>query len=430
MIRKLTFVFGLMLLLAGVSMAQDGEPIKIGLLVDTGGPLQIFGVEQTNGFMLGLEYATNGTMEVAGRPIEVIVRDNASDPDTAASDARELLEGEGVEVLVGTVSSGATLGLIPIADDFDVILMAGPAASPSITGEAFDDNVFRVCRNSFHDFLALATYAPDAFGTQFAQLAADYEFGRASAAAAETILSGAGIEFPWETIFAPLETTDFTLYLQQLADTGADAAIVSWAGDGTITLFQQIDELGIGDDITIIGAFSSNEIVATQDPSTIGTVSWMIYHYSFPDNEINDWLVEQHMAQYEGDVPDLFTECSFATAQALVAALEATEGDSLPEAMIPALEGLSFEGPKGTYTIRPSDHQALVPMYIAELISLDDPEFLFYNLLETVSAADTAPPCLVGEERCAMDEGLMDDMGDDMEDMDEDMEESDEESED
>jgi len=412
MFRKL-LILGVLLAMVGViagsSLAQEGEPLKIGLLVDQSGPLTIYGIEQENGFMLGLEYATGGTMEVAGRPIEVIVRDNASNPDDAASQARELLEAEGVEILVGTVSSGATVQLIPIADDFDVILMAGPAASPSITGENFDDNVFRVCRNSFHDFLALASYAPDAFGANFAQLAADYEFGRASAGAAETILSGAGINFVADTIYAPLETTDFTPFLQQLMDTEADAAIVSWAGDGTVTLFQQIEELGVGDEISIIGAFNSNEIVAAQDPSTIGTISWMIYHYSFPDNEINDWMVERHMEDHDGDVPDLFTECMFATAQAVVAGVAGAEGDTLPESLIPALEGLSWEGPKGEYTIRPSDHQALVPMYIAELVSLDDPDFLYYELLDTISAEDTAPPCLVGEERCAMDEDMMDD---------------------
>lgn len=411
MSRKL-LILGLLIVVMGIlgsaTLAQEGDPLKIGLLVDQSGPLTIYGVEQENGFMLGLEYATDGTMEVAGRPIEVVVRDNASNPDDAASQARELLESEGVEFLVGTVSSGATVQLIPIADDFDVILFAGPAASPSLTGENFDDNLFRVCRNSFHDFLALASYAPTAFGNNFAQLAADYEFGRASADAAESILSGAGIEFPNETIFAPLETTDFTPFLQQLVDTEADAAIVSWAGDSTVTLFQQIEELGVRDSLEIIGAFNSNEIVAAQDPSTIGTISWMIYHYSFPDNEINDWLVERHQEDYDGDVPDLFTECMFSTAQALVAGVEASEGDTLPEAMIPVLEGLTWDGPKGEYHIRHSDHQALVPMYIAQLVSLDDADFLYYELLDTISAEDTAPPCLVEEERCEMDEMMMD----------------------
>ena len=161
-------------------------------------------------------------------------------------------------------------------------------------------------------------------------------------------------------------------------------------------------------------AFTSHETLAAQDPSTIGTVSWMIYHYSFPDNEINDWLVTNHQDRYEGDVPDLFTECGFTSAQAIVAALTATEGDTFPENMIPALEGLQWSGPKGEYYIQPGDHLALVPMYIAELVAGDDPDFLYYNLLETVPATSIIPPCTLEgefEERCEMNteyvEGLM-----------------------
>jgi branched-chain amino acid transport system substrate-binding protein len=414
--RIIILVLAVMLLTLSVggSAIAQGDPIRIGVLTDQSGALTIYGIEQENGFRLGLEYATGGTMEIAGRPIEILVRDNASDPDTAASQARELIQREGVEILMGAPSSGVTLQLQAIAQDFDVILMAGPAASPAITGENFNENTFRVCRNSFHDFLAFASYAAENIGTNFVQMAADYEFGRASAAAAEAVLSGAGITFTQETIFAALDTTDFTPFLQQILDSDADAVIVSWAGDSTVTLFQQIDELGVGDEIVIVAAFNSNDIMAFNDPSTVGTVSWMIYHYSFPDNEVNDWLVERHIEEYE-DVPDLFTECAFASAQALVAALEATEGDTLPEAMIPALEGLSFEGPKGTYLIRSSDHQALVPMYIAQLANLDDPDFNYYTLLETIPAIDIIPPCLAGEERCAMEDDLTPLMPEDME---------------
>lgn len=406
MYRKLSLMTILVVLLAlAVGTGAQGDPIRIGLLTDTSGPLTIYGVELENGFTLGMDYATGGTMEVAGRPVEILVRDNASDPDIAASQARELIEREGVEILVGTVSSGVTVQLQSIAADFDVILMAGPAASPGVTGENFHPNTFRTCRNSFHDFLAFANYAEQNLGTNFIQLAADYEFGRASAAAAEAVLSGAGISFPQETIFAPQDTTDFTPYLQQVRESGADAVIISWAGDSTVTLFQQIDELDVAAEVPIVAAFNSNEIIAAQDPSTIGTVSWMIYHYSFPDNEINDWLVENHRERYDNDVPDLFTECGFTSAQAIVAALGATEGDTLPESLIPALEGLQFSGPKGEYYIQPGDHQALVPMYIAELVSVDDPDFLYYNLLQTVPALDIIPPCtLEGEyaDRCEM----------------------------
>ncbi|MEO0564254.1 MAG: ABC transporter substrate-binding protein, partial [Chloroflexota bacterium] len=209
---------------------------------------------------------------------------------------------------------------------------------------------------------------------------------------------------------APQDTTDFTPFLQRIIDSESDAVVISWAGDSTVTLFQQIEELNVTDTVPVVAAFNSNEIIAAQDPSTIGTVSWMIYHYSFPDNEINDWLVENHRERYD-DVPDLFTECGFASAQAVVAAVEATEGETFPEDLIPALEGLQFSGPKGEYFVQPGDHQALVPMYIAELVSLDDPDFLYYDLLETVPATDIIPPCTLTEEfaeRCDMNAEFVD----------------------
>jgi branched-chain amino acid transport system substrate-binding protein len=404
-----------------LTSAQEGEPLKIGLLVDQSGALTIYGFELEHGFKLGLLYAAGvnpadyasldealAAVTVAGRPVEVIVRDNGSNADTASTQARELIEQEGVEILVGAPSSGVMTGVQQVALDSDVILFAAPAASPAITGANFNVNTFRVCRNTFQDFLAFAPYATAELGNQFVILAVDNDFGRASAAAAG-VLASAGIEFVSDPIFAPLETTDFTQYLQQVLESGADAVLPIWAGDGSVTLFQQIAELGVQEQMAVVAAFNSNEIVAVSDPSTIGNISWIVYHYSFPQNEINDWLVEQSRALYNEN-PDLFTECSFATAQALVQAVTTTEGDTLPETMIPVLEGLVFEGPKGTYAIRPSDHQALVPMYIARLTNLDNADQQYYELLAEIPANQIVPPVLLPEalaaERLALDEAF------------------------
>lgn len=428
MIRKMLFVLLLAFLLtsAMVVAAQEGEPLKIGLLVDQSGPLTIYGIELENGFKLGLLYAAGvdpteydsldaalAAVEVAGRPVEVVVRDNGSNADTASSQARELIEQEGVELLVGAPSSGVMTGVQQVALDSDVVLFVAPAASPAITGPNFNVNTFRICRNTFQDFLAFAPYATQELGTNFVIIAVDNDFGRASAGAAG-VLASAGITFVSDPIYAPLETTDFTPYLQQVLDSGADAVLPIWAGDGSVTLFQQIAELGVQDRMAVVAAFNSNDIVAVSDPSTIGNISWIVYHYSFPNNAINDWMVEKHQAVYD-DVPDLFTECSFATAQALVQAVEATSGDTLPSAMIPVLEGMMFDGPKGTYAIRPSDHQALVPMYIARLANLDDPDQKFYDLLAEVPANQIIPPVLLAEdvaaERLPMDEAFMAELG-------------------
>lgn len=407
--------------LATMPLAAQEDALRIGLLVDQSGALTIYGYEQEYGFKLGLLYAAGinpadyesvdaalAEVTVAGRPVEVIVRDNGSNADTAASQARELIEQEGVEFLVGAPSSGVMTGVQQVALDSDVILFVDPAASPAITGPNFNVNTFRVCRNTFQDFLAFAPFATAELGTNFVILAIDNDFGRSSAAAAG-VLASAGITFTSDPIYAPLETTDFTPYIQQVLDSGADALLPIWAGDGSVTLFQQMAELGVQDHMAVVAAFNSNDIVAVSDPSTIGTISWIVYHYSFPENEINDWLVENYELVYS-DVPDLFSECSFATAQALYASVEASEGDTLPETLIPILEGMSFEGPKGTYVIRPSDHQAIVPMYIARLTNLDDADQNFYELLSEVPGYQIIPPILLAEdvaaERLPLDEAF------------------------
>jgi branched-chain amino acid transport system substrate-binding protein len=424
--RKTLFILVIalcLLALVGTTAAQDTSPLKIGLLVDQSGPLTIYGFEEEYGFKLGLLYAAGvdpaqydndmdkalAAAKIAGRPVEVIVRDNASNADKAASQARELIEQQGAEVLVGSPSSGVMTGVQQVALDSDVILFADPAASPAITGANFNVNTFRVCRNTFQDFLAFAPYAKENLGTKFVILAIDNDFGKSSAAAAAGVLGGAGISFVSDPIYAPLDTTDFTPYLQQVLNSGANAVLPIWAGDSSVTLFQQIAELGVGKKMAVVAAFNSNDIVAKSDPSTIGNISWIVYHYAFPQNEINDWLVTQYKAVYK-DVPDLFSECSFATAQALAKGLEATGGDATPAKMIPALEGLMFEGPKGTYAIRPSDHQALVPMYIAKLNNLTDKDQKFYDLLATVPASQIVPPVMLPDalkSRADMDKDFM-----------------------
>lgn len=386
---------------ASNTQAQD-DTLKIGVLADLTGALLLYGIELENGFTLGLEYATDGTMEIAGRPVEIIVRDYANDAELAATQARELIEVEGVEILVGAPSSGVTLGLIDIAAENDVILMAGPAADPRITGEFFEPTTFRVCRNSFHDALSIAAWAVENVGTNYIQLAPDYAFGYGSVAAFDYGFTTKGASFVADPIYAPTDTTEFTPYLQQAIDSGADGVIITWAGATSITLFQQATELGLGVDPekpTIITGFNSNDIVlAFADQSQIGNIGLIVYHYTLPKTEINDWLVERHVADY-ADVPDLFTECGFASAQALVEGLKITEGDTLPESLIPAMEGLSFEGPRGTYTIRAEDHQAIIPTYVVKLVNLDDPDQKFYELVAEIPAEDTAPPCLAPASR-------------------------------
>jgi branched-chain amino acid transport system substrate-binding protein len=312
--------------------------------------------------------------------VEILIRDYANDADIAAQQARELIEVDGVEVLVGAPSSGVTAGLQQIATDFETVLMMGPAAAASLTSTTYNDFSFRACRNSYHDAYTIAAWAIENVGDTYVQLAADYAFGQSSVLAFEQAFTELGATFAREPIYAPLDTTDFTPYVQEVLDSGADGVITTWAGASSITLFQQYRELGVFDQMASIGL--------------------IVYHWSLPDNEINDYLVGNHIARYH-DVPDLFTECGFASAQAIVYGIEkALENGAdgvdatLPENLIPALEGLEWDGPKGHYTLRAEDHQALLPNYVVKLVTLTGRYQAFYELVQEVGPADFTLPCL------------------------------------
>jgi branched-chain amino acid transport system ATP-binding protein len=120
------------------------------------------------------------------------------------------------------------------------------------------------------------------------------------------------------------------------------------------------------------------------------------YSYILPDNPINDWLTEKHVERH-GEAPDLFTGGGFAAGVALVEALKMTNGNPDAEALIPVLERLTFEGPKGTYTFRPEDHQALQPMYIVEMVEDPDPDHAWAipSLIREATPEETAPPVAV-----------------------------------
>jgi branched-chain amino acid transport system substrate-binding protein len=377
-----------------------GEPLKIGVLSDLSGPLLLFGNEMANGLQLGFEYATDGTLVAGNRPIELIVKDDTSNVDTAAAAARELIESDGVEILIGNTSSAVALQIQQIALENDVVYFAAPAASADITGKNFNDHTFRVCRNSAQDGLTMASWSVENIGKNYLILAEDYNFGKATAAGFQAAFGALGATFlTAEPIFAPSDTTDFTSYITQVKDAKPDGLILIWATNtsGTI-LFEQLGTQGVAGEIPFITGFSSNDTVKLLDKGFVGATGLIVYHYTLPQTEANDYLTQGYNDKFGGN-PDLFSECGFATAQAVVAALNATNGETASETLIGALEGLTFDGPKGTYTIRPEDHQALASMYIVTLVSTDDPDEKFFELVKEVSADESAPPC-AAPDRC------------------------------
>lgn len=368
--------------------AENKEPIKIGVLASTTGALESYGKQTLRGFELGLEYATEGTMEVAGRKIEFVVEDTETKPEVAVQKATKLLEEDEVDFLVGSSSSADTLAVLPLAEEYQKIMIVEPAAADSITGSEFNKYIFRSARNSSQDAVAGAA-AIAGKGVKIATLAPDYSFGRDGVAAFKEAAEKLGADIVLEE-YADPAATDFTSNIQKIIDAKPDYLFVVWAGANSP--WKQISDMKVQDKgIKISTGAPDIAALATMEP-LVGMEGFTVYYHDLPKNEINDWLVAEHKKRFNGEVPDLFTPGGMSAAISIVEALKKTEGDADADKLIKTMEGMSFETPKGKMTYRAEDHQALQALYAIKLEKKDGVPYPVPVLMRELTPEETAPP--------------------------------------
>ncbi|MFJ7728101.1 substrate-binding domain-containing protein [Neobacillus sp. NPDC097160] len=372
----------------GGKKTENKEPIKIGVLASKTGALEAYGKQTLRGFELGLDYATEGKMEVAGRKIEFIVEDTETKPEVAVQKATKLLEEDKVDFLVGSSSSADTLAVLPLAEEYQKVMVVEPAAADSITGSEFNKYIFHSARNSSQDAVAGAA-AIAKKGVKIATLAPDYSFGRDGVAAFKEAAKKLGAEIVKEE-YADPAATDFTSNIQKIIDAKPDYLFVVWAGANSP--WKQIADMKVQDKgIKISTGAPDIAALSTMEP-LIGMEGFTVYYHDLPKNKINDWLVAEHKKRFNGDVPDLFTPGGMSAAISIVEALKKTEGDADSEKLIKTMEGMSFETPKGKMTYRPEDHQALQTLYAIKLEKKDGVSYPVPVLIRELTPEETAPP--------------------------------------
>lgn len=362
--------------------------IKIGVLASLTGALESYGKQTKQGFELGLEYATDGTMMVAGKKIEVVYEDTETKPEVAVQKATKLLEEDEVDFFVGSSSSGDTLAVLPLAEEYEKIMIVEPAVADSITGSEFNPFIFRTARNSSQDAVAGAA-AIAGPGVKIATFAPDYSFGWDGVAAFKKAAEDLGAEVVLEE-FADPAATDFTSNLQKIIEAKPDYMFVVWAGANSP--WNQIADLKMQEKgIKISTGAPDIPALSIMEP-LVGMEGFSVYYHTLPDNEVNDWLVKEHKERFNGEVPDLFTPGGMSAAIAIVEALKKSEGDADGNNLIGIMEGMSFETPKGTMTFREEDHQALQTLYSIKLEKQDGVPYPVPVLIRELSPDETEPP--------------------------------------
>jgi len=189
--------------------------------------------------------------------------------------------------------------------------------------------------------------------------------------------------------------TDFTAPIQRIIEALKDKpepkyVWVIWAGKGGP--IPQLIDAGL-DKYGIEIASGGNVLAALKMMKPLkGMQGSIYYYYENPKNEVNDWLVKEHLKRFN-EPPDFFTCGGFAAASAVIEGIKKAGGTDT-EKLIAAMEDMEFMTPKGNMKFRKEDHQALQAMFAFQLDVKPDVEWAIPKLTRVLSMEETAPPIM------------------------------------
>ncbi len=267
------------------------------------------------------------------------------------------------------------------AEQNKVLYISGPAAADALTG--LNEYTFRSGRQTSQDVATAGTFLDDLNGKKITVFAQNTAFGQGNEAGVKAILGAKGANV--DSILVAEDVTEFTPFAQQLLAGQPDLVFVAWAGATSGAMWQALVQQGVFDAVPVVTGLG--------DAATFGAFGEasdkiQFLNYYFPganDYEVNTAMID--LVTEAGGDPDLFTPDGFNAALMIVHAIK--EGHDDVDAMISALEGYTFDGPKGTLTVRAGDHALLQEMYQVKLIK--DGDAYVPELIAAVPAEEVAP---------------------------------------
>ena len=121
-----------------ISTGAGAQDIRIAHVYDKTGPLEAYAKQTQIGLMMGLEYATGGSMTVNGRKLVVMERDSQTKPDVGKAQLAAAFGDDKADIAIGPTSSGTALAMLPVAEEYKKVLIVEPAVADSITGERWN----------------------------------------------------------------------------------------------------------------------------------------------------------------------------------------------------------------------------------------------------------------------------------------------------
>nr|CBA33149.1 Leu/Ile/Val-binding protein homolog 6 [Curvibacter putative symbiont of Hydra magnipapillata] len=345
----------------GTAWAQDNT-FKIGLLLPLTGPFASTGKQLENAARLYI--AQNGDT-VAGKKVQLIIKDDTGVPDVSKRLAQELVVNDKVQVLAGFGLTPLAMASAPIATQSKTPMVVMAAATSSIS-EASP----YIVRTSFtvpQVVTILADWAIKNDVRKVVTLVTDYAPGVDSETwFNQRFVAQGGVVV--EALRVPLRSPDFAPFLQKVRDAKPDALFTFVpAGVGT-ALMKQFSERGLdkaGIRVIAEGSVTDDDILEAMGDVAVGIVT--AHHYSAAHNSaLNKRFVEAYGKANNGLRPNFMAVGAYDGMRVIYEAAKATQAAG-GEVLLQAMKGQSFESPRGPVLIDPQTRDVVHNIYVRKV---------------------------------------------------------------
>ena len=352
-------------LIATQAAAQD--KLKIGLLTTLSGPPAALGVQQRNGFQLGLETLGN---KLGGRDVELLVQDDELKPDVAVGKAKAFVERDKVDFVVGPIFSNILIAMMKPITDAGVILISPNAGTSNFAGKECNPNFFVTSYQNDQNAEAMGKYAQDNGIKKAFLMAPNYQAGRDELAGFKNNFKGEVAD----EVYVPLNQLDYSAEISKIAAASPDAIFVFLPGGMGVNFVKQFRQAGLADKMKFLSAFTVDEsTLPAQQDAALGFFGGSTWAPNL-DNPQNKAFVAAYEKEYNA-VPASYAFQAYDAAMLIDSALKATGGKTdNKDALRAAIQKADFKSLRGAFKFN-TNHYPIQDFYLVKVAKRPDGKF-------------------------------------------------------
>ncbi len=391
-----------------------GDTAFVGVSVPLTGPFSAEGKDQQLGFELAFEHLNSGkwvglvpelkAKGVLGKRIEFGVADTEAKPEPAIQAQTRFLRNNKAILMTGCYSSAVTVALGKLATREKVLYMAGPAGSDDVTGKDCQRFSFRSQPSTYMAAKALAPVLAEKLGKgrKVAYLVPDYTFGHTQFNAMVRFTEGMGWTVATKQV-CPIGTADYSTYLLNIANSGADVFVNCTVGNDCSLSVKQARTFGVLKNTALVVP-TLQPFLAQQLGAEVTQGLWGAMDFWWTmgaNNPIAKLFVDDFLAKHKYK-PYWPAHIAYSQMQIWAAAVERAQSFNPIEVIKQLESGKPMTTSLGEVYYRAGDHQLIRPVPVmrgkkpSEMKSPDD----YYELVQTVAGKDAVPP--LEETNCKM----------------------------